>query len=126
MILHMVEATNHSNWGKFAVCRPGPEERAHRSQIDDLGRPLLGRVGWTAAHIWVMDLQTGEGAIFMPGGHARNDLAKHKIWVCPMFEPFLAWLYQQDLTDLSQLPALVELPDAPFAMHGYRRTGTGD
>lgn len=30
-------------------------------------------------------------------------------------------LYQQDLTDITALPSYVELPDAPFAMAGYRR-----
>jgi hypothetical protein len=38
-----------------------------------------------------------------------------------MFEPFLTWLYAQDLSDLQALPDYVELPDAPFALAGYRR-----
>lgn len=73
--------------------------------------------------MWVLDLQTGEGAFFRPGGYAAADLEKHRVWVCPLFEPFLEWLYRQDLTDLGQLPRLVELPDAEFAMRGYRRAG---
>jgi hypothetical protein len=40
-----------------------------------------------------------------------------------MFGPFLEWLYKQDLTDLSALPAVVELPEAEFAFCGYRRPG---
>lgn len=44
------------------------------------------------------------------------------IWICPLFEPFLTWLYQQDLSDLEQLPDTVEI-DAPFSMQGYRRSG---
>ena len=71
----------------------------------------------------VVDLETGEGAMFSPGGLAAADLQKHRIWVCPMFEPFLAWLYKQDLSDLTKLPKHVDLPDAPFEMHGYRREG---
>jgi hypothetical protein len=45
----------------------------------------------------------------------------------PLFEPFLNWLYQQDLTDLEKLPALVEFTfeEAPPALHGYRREGAG-
>jgi hypothetical protein len=43
--------------------------------------------------------------------------------VCPLFEPFLEWLYEQDLTDLSTLPRRVELPDAEFSFTGYRRPG---
>jgi hypothetical protein len=44
-------------------------------------------------------------------------------WVCPLFEPFLAWLLAQDLSDLDALPDFAELPDAPGAMFGYRRAG---
>jgi hypothetical protein len=40
-----------------------------------------------------------------------------------MFEPFLEWLYAQDLSDLGALPRLVELPDAEFSFSGYRRSG---
>lgn len=71
----------------------------------------------------MLDLETGEGALFLPGGYASADLDKHKVWVCPLFEPFLAWLYKQDLQDLSKLPDLVDLPDAPFQWSGYRRSG---
>jgi hypothetical protein len=82
--------------------------------------------GWGDEHIWVLDLQTGEGATFRHGGMASADLNKHRIWVCPMFEPFLAWLYQQDLHELDALPAVINLPDAPAAFHGYRRAGGPD
>lgn len=95
-----IEATDGGgfNWGKFAVCR--------------------------FTDIVVLDLQTCEGAIFSPGGYAKNDLnGKHQIWVCPMYEPFLTWLYTQDLSDLDALPSLVDLGDVPTAMRGYRRTG---
>lgn len=122
MRLYPFEATNGANWGKFAVGRPH-EEWAWRSEIDDSGLRLLSQLGWSHQHIWVWDLQTGEGAMFRPGGFAPADLNKHKIWVCPMFEPFLTWLYQQDLDDLGALPRVVELPDAPFDYAGYRRPG---
>lgn len=123
MKLHVVEAAGNGNWGKFAVGRPGAEEWAWRSAVGDSGSPLLTQVGWGPEHVWVWDLQTGEGAIFRPGGYSKADLDKHRIWVCPLFEPFLAWLYRQELTDLDQLPRLVELPDAEFALSGYRRPG---
>src|SRR6266702_1985984 len=56
-------------------------------------------------------LRTGEGAFFRVHrqGVASADLDKHQIWVCPMFEPFLNWLYKQDVSDLDQLPSLVDL-----------------
>jgi hypothetical protein len=111
------------NWGKFAVCRFTPGEAARPSAVDE--GPLLARCGWwqPRGRLWVLDLQTGEGAFFQPGGHAHADLEKHAIWVCPLFEPFLEWLYGQDLSDLAGLPARVELPAAGFAFHGHRRPG---
>lgn len=93
-----IEATDATefNWGKFMVCRFDAGEWARQSEMDK--RSLLLARGWTHAHVLVVDLETGEGAIFRSGGHARADLnEKHQIWVCPMFEWFLTWLYQQDL-----------------------------
>jgi hypothetical protein len=118
-----VEATNGpANWGKFMVARFTPEEWRYPSSVSP-NHFLLNAIGWDPKHVLVIDLQTGEGAIFRPGGFAPADLRKHKIWVCPLFEPFLAWLYKQDLADLTKLPPHIDLPNAPFAMHGYRRAG---
>lgn len=126
MITRFIEATNGpQNWGKFMVGRFTDEEWQRRSVVSNYyqsGWPtLLSAVGWSKPHVLVLDLQTGEGAIVCPGGSAPADLNKHQIWVCPLFEPFLTWLYKQDLLDLEKLPAHVDLPDAPFAMQGYRR-----
>jgi hypothetical protein len=127
VITVFIEVTNGPrNWGKFAVCRFEYEEWGRPSQVEaELGvdRSLLRACGWGRDHVWVLDMQTGEGAYLRPGGSASADLMKHQVWVCPMFEPFLVWLYQQDLTDLKALPSLVDLPDAPFAFQGYRRPG---
>lgn len=118
-----IEATNNDqNWGKFMLARFTPEEWAYASPLDPR-RSLITARGWRGHHIMVFDLQTGEGAMFLPGGFASADLEKHRIWVCPLFEPFLAWLYEQDLNDLDALPALVQLPNAAFALSGYRRKG---
>jgi hypothetical protein len=115
------------NWGKFLVGVPDVEW-FRESQVDPhAGRyPLLEQIGWTQAHVWVMDLQTGEGAWFRPGGSARADLEKHRIWVCPLFEEFLKWLYAQDISRLNMLPGVIELPDARFSINGYRRPGPHD
>lgn len=126
MITHIIEVTNGPrNWGKFLVGAFAPEDWERKSRIDP-ERSLLRSIGHGHDEILVLDLQTNEGAMFRHGGLARADLAKHKVWVCPLFEPFLAWLYQQDVRDITTLPAHVDLPDAPFAMHGYRRTGATD
>lgn len=118
-----IEATNGpQNWGKFFVMRFGVEEHAVESRVTH--GVLLGRIGFSPENIWVLDLQTREGAAFSPGGLAKADLERHRVWVCPLFEPFLEWLYTQDLSDLSKLPRHVDLPQAAFAVWGRRRTGT--
>ena len=117
-----------TNYGKFLVGRFDAAEWERRSLLDQavLGsdQSLLWRCGWSGEHLLVLDLQTGEGAIFRPGGAAGYDLnTKHRVHVCPMFQPFLEWLYKQNLRDLDALPELVELPEASAAMYGYRREG---
>jgi hypothetical protein len=120
-----IEATNVEcgglNWGKFMLARFTPEEWARRSQVG--GLTMLHERGWTPRHLIVFDLQTGEGAYFMPGGSAHHDLEKHRIWVCPLFEPFLKCLYAQNTDDLSALPAVVNIDDPKSSLAGYRRPG---
>jgi len=120
VISKFIEANNGPlNWGKFALLRWNERELRARSAVD--GRFLVLGRGWTPAHVWVLDLQTGEGVCVRPGGNARVDLTKHQIWCCPLFEPFLEWLYHQDLSDLCSLPERVDLPRAPFEYFGWRR-----
>lgn len=117
----IIEVTNGGNWGKFLLGRFDAAWK--RRSLVDAGVPLLRRLGWSPEHLWVLDLQTGEGACLLPGGLPSSDLNKHRVWVCPMFEPFLMWLYRQDLSELDQLPDLLERPDAPFELWGYRPPG---
>lgn len=122
------EVSNGFNWGKFLVARYSPEEWIRESVHPDAHEPslLVGR-GWVPKHIFVMDLQTGEGALFAHGGSASYDVeAKHHIWVCPMFVPFLTWLYTQPVDTIMELPRLVELTEheAPSAISGKRGDGT--
>jgi len=130
MLTKFIEATNYGqggiNWGKFAVMKFTAEEWAYRSVISP--GPLLAPRGWSGDHVFVLDLQTGEGSLFAPHGLARADLQKHKIWVCPLFEPFLEWLYKQDLADITKLPPAVRFTEAeaPSAVAGYRRPGTDE
>lgn len=114
------DATNF-NWGKFLVGR-FDSEWFTPSEVSG-SSSLLRAIGADPRSVMVFDLQTREGAMFKPGGCPVADLNKHKIWVCPMFEPFLTWLYKQDLADLDALPAIVNLGDVPIAMAGYRREG---
>lgn len=124
MKIKIIGATNGMNWGKFLVAQFDVEWSRY-STLAESRLPLLRQCGWGPEHVWVLDLQTGEGAYFRHGGFASADLNKHKIWVCPLFEPFLVWFYKQEL-DLEKLPALVELPEAEFAFYGYRRSGEAD
>lgn len=131
METHFIEAshtiTGAGNWGRFMIARYEQEEWDRRSVLD----PVHPRTLYTAGHskevCVVFDLVTGEGAMFVPGGLASADLHKRRIWVCPLFEPFLAWLWQwyrqhkDNWFDI--LPQAVALPDAPFETHGYRRPG---
>lgn len=126
MRTYLFEATNGPrNWGKFLVGVPDVEW-SWRSNVEESSPALLARLGWGPGHIWVFDLATGEGACFRHGGYAKADLDKHRIHVCVLFEPFLQWLYAQDLDRLPELSQrVVDLPDAPFALWGYRRPGPG-
>ncbi len=131
MNIAIVEASNGFNWGKFLVARFQEEWQRH-SVFEKYDIPLLDLCGWGHEHLLVLDLQTGEGALFRPGGYPTADLEKHRIWVCPLFEPFLAWLYQQSKSDLIHgdlakvLPEKVMLPNASQALSGYRRPGPPD
>lgn len=119
----IIEASNGFNWGKFMVAR-FDKELVRASVFEKV--PLLLACGWDPLqHLLVVDLQTGEGAIFRHGGFAEADLEKHRVWVCPLFQPFLEWFYQQDISDLDALPDAVMLPEAPTALLGYRREGPG-
>jgi hypothetical protein len=128
MECRFIEASQNAqtgfNWGKFMVARFTDEEWEYRSRMDTvLPGSLLRKCGWDPRRLLVMDLQTGEGALFQPGGSAHGDLGNHRIWVCVLFEAFLSWLYSQDVSDLAALPEIIELPDAPAGLYGYRRPG---
>jgi hypothetical protein len=125
----IVELTNGINWGKFMLARFDSEEWGRRTLVDDSPFPLLMRCGWTFEHVWVLDLATGEGALFKPGGQVAIDLEKHRVWVCPMFEVFLGWFYAHPecWLDLAAVPQLITLTDeetrAASALYGRRRSG---
>jgi hypothetical protein len=131
MITKIVELTNGFNWGKFMVARFDEKEWEHRSKIDG-GTKMLGGRGWTPTSLLVLDLQTGEGAIFRPGGLAKVDLEKHAVWVCPMYHVFLNWLYNhpeywREPKSILSLPDDLTLTDEETdkqsAIYGHRRSG---
>jgi hypothetical protein len=125
VIYRFTEVTNLVNWGKFLVSKFDENDHAQVSAIDH--GPLIQRRGWTRQHLFVMDLQTGEGAMFLPGpgGSAMHDLERHRIWCCPMYQYFLERLYVTPAWwDVVSLPAIIKLgPEVPSALAGYRRKG---
>lgn len=120
-IIEAAHSPEAGNWGKFELCRHDTEWARRSAVATGLRAPLLAQRGWSREHLWVHDLETGEGVCLRPGGSARADLAKTRVRVCPLFGPFLDWLYKQDLRDLQALPDVVYLPGARFAQYGYRR-----
>lgn len=145
MNVHFIEATQaefNLNHGKFMLARFTPEEARAKSALPGYEQESLWRIGglrnMRPGMTLVLDLQTGEGAAFTlvdrhgdPDHTARYDLAKHKIWVCPMFEPFLGWLYGQTQlgeseTAIQALPRYVEIPTLEGDLAGYRRPGFAD
>jgi hypothetical protein len=117
----IIETHGAGNWGKFLVAR-FTHERGYASALPEAEGSLpLAR--WAPNILLVLDLATGEGALFRPGGLPAADLEKHQVWVCPLFEGFLEWLYRQDLTFLADLPPVVHLPDNEFSFAGRRRRG---
>lgn len=127
MKTQFIEVTQGSefNWGKFMVGQFDEEEWERQSMLPghEGMMPLLRGRGWAPLHFLVLDIETGEAAMFNKGGLASADLDKHRVWVCPMFEPFLEWLYVQDFKDVSELPRYVKLDTDIAAMAGYRRRG---
>lgn len=106
------EATNQVLWGKFMVGEFDSDDWSATSGVD-LGRRLLRGRGWGMEHRLVLDLQTGQGAVFCVRalGAAEVDVNEAKIWVCPMFRPFLQWLYEHADVPLEALPRVVEFPN---------------
>lgn len=107
------------NWGKFLVGSLAGE-MGPPSAARPYARVLADR-GWSTSDILVFDLETGEGAAFRPGGLAAADLDKHAIRVCPLFLPFLEWLYKQDLSDLERLPSELRLKGIPLDLCARER-----
>lgn len=126
----IIEATNGMNWGKFLLGVFSDDDASYRSKVDST-KLLQGR-GIYDHHeiVMVTDLQTKEGALFYPRREGdfdtvKHDLGKHRIWVCPMYEFFLRWLYEQPIEKIYalDLPELVNIDTKFFAFAGYRRPG---
>lgn len=139
MKTRIVEATNGiANWGKFLLARFDASELAYESLVmrsipanerspSDSVRLFDAMPGGKQRErdTLVLDLQTGEGAFFYVHKlrSAKVDLEHHKIWVCPLFEPFLEWLYAFNGDHMERCPALLDLPNAEFSFKGHRRSG---
>lgn len=121
----IIEAATSINWGRFLLQRFEEKEWSYESCFF---RTSL----WTGTPppppptaLWVLDLITGEGALFDLAKPLEEQLAQHQVWVCVLFEPFLAWLEarfrQASSLDAfwEGLPAGVQVSAAPEVI-GYR------
>lgn len=137
MITHFIEATNFydggCNWGKFLITAfDGYDWLVPAVEAEGpLLAALPGKERWNPeTSAIVFDLQTGEGARFDLRGDPISQLERHKIWVCPMFEPFLVWLFAlvqarppgPERFRINNLPTVAKFP-AHSALAGYRRPG---
>ena len=127
-----VEVSDEANWAKILLMKFGSEDLLVRSKVS--GDFLLKSVdnnrrvktGTNAEKVFVLDLQTEEGAFFFPRkeGNAKDDLESHEIWVCPLYLPFLIWLYANMPKELKEIPKLVEFPKSTHVHYqGWRRPG---
>jgi hypothetical protein len=99
--------------GSAALSSPGSKKEGSELEAPKSKAPRSNQGGAEEVHSGLRKLPRRD-----PRWHGVG------IWVCPMFEPFLTWLYKQP--DPFAIPAHVDLPDAPFAMQGYRRSGPVD
>lgn len=125
----IVEAYNQApsgarfNWGRFLIASFDEEWDRRAADVDAGSIPVMAAGGWNRADRLVLDLATGEGAIFAMHGLAEHDvLEKHQVWVCVLFPAFLAWLRAQAVGDVRALPDEVVLDVSP-AFHGHRSPG---
>jgi hypothetical protein len=63
-----IEVNNGFNWGKFLVMRFDQEWQVRSALPSPYDGPLLRQLGWAPEFVWVLDLQTGEGAFYRPNG----------------------------------------------------------
>ena len=128
MDTRFIEASNGVNYGKFMVARFDMEETLRKTAMPEaVGTESFfsyaGLRRMTPERTLVMDLQTGEGAEFsLRGGRQEAAWAlreRHpKLWVCPLFPPFLGWLFDFVQTqpdprrhelDLESIPNFIDL-----------------
>jgi hypothetical protein len=123
MKTQFLEASGSMNHGRFLILEFEPSDWDVESKVSS-GSVLASAGFWTWRPLFALiDLVTCEGALFDGRGVARHDLDSRRIWVCPMYEPTLEWLYRQKPVALP-LPGVVEL-DVPGELYGHRRDGIG-
>lgn len=118
MITKIIEGSDGGAYGKWLVGQLDEHERARTTSLPGYeGSHSIWTFGGArklGAHpgaVLVLDLQTGQGGVFIPGPSSSPDadLDKAKIWVCPLFRDFFRWLYTQDMADVTQLPDFIDL-----------------
>jgi hypothetical protein len=133
MNTRLVEVTDGAFYGKFLVAQFDEAEWRHEAEVfkESIHRPvpyaLLDVCGWSRDHLLVLDLETGNGTIFRPGGHLAHDMEKRQMgYVCPLYRPFLGWLYEHAARTggiaLDDIPAILHM--GPFmTLHARESPG---
>lgn len=117
MIVKFIEASDGTAHGKFMLARMDAELATRSGLPGYEDEPLMtvgGRRKFNSHSTLVVDLQTGRGAALAldPFSYTKLDEGG-RMWVCPMFRPFLKWLCLQGLGmgagDITALPSYVEI-----------------
>jgi hypothetical protein len=119
VITKIIEGSDGGAYGKWLVGQLDEHERSRKTSLPGYeGNASIWtfagarRFGADPGAVFVLDLQTGQGAVFNPttSSSPDYDLDQANIWVCPLFRDFFRWLYTQDLADVTQLPNFIDLP----------------
>lgn len=119
----IIEATDGVAYGKFLVGVFDTEWQRRSLVAEEAGEAsfsLLRQEGWGPEHTLVLDLSVpGNGGIFAirRDGYPAQDIAKHQLEICWLYERFLGWLYQQDISTLDLMPDLVHFPAEEEGKH---------
>ena len=108
MKTRIIEATSDQIfWSTFLV-GVFDMERRYKSCVD--GSMVLR--SYSPRDIFILDIQTREGAVFAPHGLADVDIERTAIYTGPLFKAFLHWIRAQfrEGLSLNDLPKHVEVP----------------
>lgn len=109
-------------WCKFMI-GVFTDEWGHRPVVDAPeyeATSLLRQLGWSRDHYLILDLESGQGAIFHRGSHPEWDERTKGLSRNPMLVPLWKWLQTQDLDRIQDFPDKVTL-EGPMSRERQKR-----